>query len=258
MSTVSVGIFGDKFVGKKTVEYLFTTYREHVKFLCVTDESSELIDTAIKMKFPRDLIFIYNILTEHDKIEYLRKFEVDYIILAWWPYIVREAILSLPKKMILNFHPSFLPYNKGKNYNFWTIIEDTPYGVTIHAVDKSIDGGDIIFQRNIEKSWEDTGKTLFEKAQLAMIDLFIESYPKIIASDYVEKKQNYKEGTFHKAKELEPASQIFLDTEYKAKDLLNLLRARTFPPYPACYFFSDEQKYEVRIDIRKVDTNEKS
>ncbi|NYT46280.1 hypothetical protein H0A64_15755 [Alcaligenaceae bacterium] len=42
-----------------------------------------------------------------------------------------------------------------------------------------------------------------------------------------------------------------MDASYKARDLLNLIRARTFDGYPACVFEEREEQYEVRITISR-------
>ena len=47
-------------------------------------------------------------------------------------------------------------------------------------------------------------------------------------------------------------SEIDLGKKYKAKDLLNLLRARTFSGKPSCWFRDEDNKYEVRIKIKKI------
>ena len=47
-------------------------------------------------------------------------------------------------------------------------------------------------------------------------------------------------------------SEIDLEKSYKAKDLFNLLRARTFMGKPSCWFFFKKSKYEIRIKIDKV------
>ncbi len=52
--------------------------------------------------------------------------------------------------------------------------------------------------------------------------------------------------------ELQPASRIDLDRQSSARQLLNLLRARTFPGYPACHFEDKGEMYEVRVDIRRL------
>ena len=121
----------------------------------------------------------------------------------------------------------------------------------LHFVDNTIDGGDIIFQNRISKNWEDTGYSLYCKAKKEMVNLFKKKYKKIVEHQYVRVKQNLDEGSFHFSKELNSASQIFLDNTYKASELFNLLRARTFPPNSSCFFIDENKKYEVSIEIKE-------
>jgi len=198
-----------------------------------------------------------NALYEKPTVARLEKLQLDLGILAWWPYIIKQPIIGIPRIGIMNFHPSYLPFNRGKHYNFWTIVEDTPFGVTLHFIDKGIDSGGIAFQSRIPKTWEDTGKTLFEKAQRAIVQLFIENFPLIKSGNIPSIPQDLSQGSFHKANELDMASRIELDKNYLGRELLNLLRARTFPPYPAAWFEDDGQRYEARIEITRVtDTEE--
>ena len=44
---------------------------------------------------------------------------------------------------------SFLPYNRGSHPNFWSFIDDTPKGITIHEIDEGADTGNIVFQKKI-------------------------------------------------------------------------------------------------------------
>jgi hypothetical protein len=42
-------------------------------------------------------------------------------------------------------------------------------------------------------------------------------------------------GTFHKVKDTDKIDKIEPDKFYKAIDLINIIRARTFPPYKGAY-----------------------
>ncbi len=179
----------------------------------------------------------------------------DLGILAWWPYLIREPVLSLPRVGFLNFHPSLLPYNRGKHPNFWSLVEETPFGASIHWVDDKIDHGDVAFQVAIEKSWEDTGETLYHKAKREIVQLFIDNYSRIRKGMIPRIPQHQSLVTFHRASELHKASELFLDRKYKAQEILNLLRARTFPPHPACWFQDGSNCYEVRVQITRVGNN---
>jgi methionyl-tRNA formyltransferase len=175
----------------------------------------------------------------------------DLGLLAWWPKIIRQPLLTLPRRGMINTHPSLLPYGRGKHYNFWSIVDRVPFGVSLHRVDEGIDSGDIVAQAELSYDWEDTGASLYRKATEAMLRLVQETYPSLRSLDFQTRPQELDAGTFHRAAELDAASVIDLDGSYVARDLLNLLRARTFPGYPACSFSDAGDVYEVRVDIER-------
>lgn len=176
---------------------------------------------------------------------------LDVVILAWWGKIIPKEVISIPSNGIINLHTSYLPYGKGKHPHYWAITEDTPYGVTIMKIDEGLDTGNIIFQKQIKKTWEDTGKTLYFKGIKALCALLEEKKDDILNLNFKERSQEGI-GSFHYGKEINDASFIELNREYKAKDLLNVIRARTFAPFPAAYFYYNNEKYEVRVQINKV------
>ena len=177
---------------------------------------------------------------------------IDVVILAYWGKLIKGELFRLPRYGYINLHTSYLPYGKGKHPHYWSIVEDTPYGVSIMKIDEGLDTGDIIFQKEIKISWLDTGKSLYFKGIRAIEELLEEKKYDILNLDFCTKQQSGT-GTFHYGKEIEENSQIVLDRKYTAKDLLNILRARTFAPFPAAYFIDHGEKYEVRINITKVE-----
>lgn len=176
----------------------------------------------------------------------------DLGLLLWWPRIIKPPLIGLPKRGFVNTHPSFLPYNRGKHYNFWAIVEQAPFGVTLHLVEEGVDTGAIIAQTPLAQSWEDTGATLHTRAREAMVSLVKQTYPLLRTGAYAVRPQDLAQGSFHKASELEPASRIALDAPTTARELLNRLRARTFPGYPGCRFEEDGRTYEVTVSIKDV------
>ena len=174
----------------------------------------------------------------------------EIVLLAWWPYILPAHMLELGQKVMLNLHPSLLPHGRGKDPNFWCLVENWPVGVTIHHVDRRIDSGDIAFQKVITSSWTDTGETIYRRSQRALVELFEEVYPQISELKIPKIKQDLSAGSFHRRDELDTASFIDLDKSYTGRQLLNLLRARTFSGHPSCWFRDDGRTYEASINIR--------
>jgi methionyl-tRNA formyltransferase len=170
-------------------------------------------------------------------------------ICAFFGYILRSELLQLLPKGCLNLHTAMLPYNRGANPNVWSIVDRTPAGVTLHYVDESIDTGDIIAQRPVAVEPVDTGKTLYSKLEAASIDLFTEQWPRIRACTVVRKPQTRQAGTFHRLADVESIDPIDLNRFYRARDLIDVLRARTFPPYPGAYMLENGRRVYLRLQL---------
>ena len=113
-----VVIFADGDVGESTVRYVHSEFPEDLAAIVVSGVESKIFYQN-EFGFGEDKVLIHN-QKEPDKIyTKLSIFNHQLNILAWWPYIIREPIISSSKFGTINFHPSLLPYNRGKNYNFW-------------------------------------------------------------------------------------------------------------------------------------------
>ena len=127
----------------------------------------------------------------------------DLIISFGYRKIIKEKILKISKRPILNLHISYLPYNRGSHPNFWSFIMNTPKGVTIHEIDRKIDMGNIVFRKkiffkkNLDLTFKETHKILIREIE----KLFTKNYKKLIDGSYKTKKSLSK-GTFHKSSEL--------------------------------------------------------
>jgi methionyl-tRNA formyltransferase len=240
-------LMADSRVGYAISRWLLEEFREDVALVVVIDENR--IQTIARNAGVPCAIFSSagQVSALVDELNIIP----DVGISAWWPKLIKRPLLNRPRLGFINTHPSLLPHNRGKHYNFWALVEQAPFGVSLHMIDEGIDSGDVIAQRSIPYDWEDNGETLYGKAEPAMVKLFQDTYPSIRTLDFSRQKQDLSLGSFHKASELDPASCIELDREYLARDLLNLLRARTFSGYPSCWFCHEGREFEVRVQIRK-------
>ncbi|MBQ3033656.1 MAG: hypothetical protein IJD28_04690 [Deferribacterales bacterium] len=58
----------------------------------------------------------------------------DFIISFGYHYMVHKDIVKKFENKIINMHISYLPWNRGADPNLWSILENTPKGVTIHRL----------------------------------------------------------------------------------------------------------------------------
>jgi methionyl-tRNA formyltransferase len=248
---MKIGIFAADEIGQKIVS-LFSKRNQEIVFLVLDERESGHVNEQIQNTARCKNIYFNKDLYKVEVLEFFESLEIDLIILAWWPYIIKKPLLDIPRMGFLNTHPSLLPYNRGKHYYFWNLIEDVPFGVTLHWIDEKIDSGDIAFQKQLKKSWEDTGFTLRKKGREEIIKLFEDNLDLIISGNIPRKKQDLKKGSFRSSKEIESSSKIDLDKSYTVKELLNTIRARSGFASGGICFEEDNKKYKVNLSIKKV------
>jgi phosphoribosylglycinamide formyltransferase len=88
---------------------------------------------------------------EQNILDVLRANDIHIICLAGYMRIVGDTLLEAFPNRILNIHPSLLPSFKGaiaiiEAFEFGVKV----FGVTVHLIDNTIDGGTIIAQRAFE------------------------------------------------------------------------------------------------------------
>ncbi|NOR68046.1 MAG: formyl transferase [Woeseiaceae bacterium] len=243
---MKIVLFADDIMGMNIARYIADQFPQDLS-LIVTIEENNIFDLAQDIGIPT---CVFN--SEESILARLPN-DFDLGILAWWPKILKKPLIEIPRQGFFNTHPSLLPYGRGKHPNFWALVEESPFGVTLHRVDVGVDTGEIVAQQEISFDWEDNGESLYMKAQDAMLNLFRNTYPALRTGMIQSILQNNDEGSSHRSSEIEVASHIDLEGMYRARDILNLLRARTFEGHPGCWFEDDNERYEISIEIRKVE-----
>lgn len=243
---MKIVVFADGAVGFEIVDFLLTNFRGDVeRIICISD--NEILKSALSSGVNS---FVFE--GEAELIERLKDVEFDVGVLAWWPKIISSKVLHLAKTGFINTHNSYLPNNRGKYPYFWAIVEQRDYGVTLHWVDAGIDTGDIIAQKKIEYGWEDTAETLYHKSLTEIAQLFRETYP-TLQNFQIPSHAQTNNGSFHTSKELDQASEIYLDQFYRARDLLNIIRARTTSTerFKGAFFNEGGEVFRVKLNISK-------
>ena len=176
--------------------------------------------------------------------------EPDLLLSAGYRHIVPKSALEAAD-IALNCHNSYLPHARGANANVWSIIEDGPAGVTIHEMVEKVDAGPIIAQRKVPVYPDDSGKDIYIRLIDAMVGLLEEEWPSIQDGTYSTKQNPISEGTYHTTDDFDSVCELNLESEKKVIELINILRALTFPPFDNAYFERDGEKYYVKMEIKR-------
>ena len=103
---------------------------------------------------------------EYDEkiIKLLKPYNLKLICLAGYMKILSKKLIDHYPNKILNIHPSLLPKYKGLNTHRRVLENnETKTGCTVHYVNQEMDGGEIILQREVKISAEDTESSISKK-----------------------------------------------------------------------------------------------
>jgi len=114
-----------------------------VKVLVLSSYGSSIVSSVERCG---DEVLVFD---EKINPEYIQGNNVDYIVSFGYRYIITPETLEAVRGLAINLHISYLPYNKGAHPNLWSNADGTPSGVTIHKVDKGLDTGNILFQKEV-------------------------------------------------------------------------------------------------------------
>lgn len=199
-------------------------------------------------KLPQSKVFRGDRINSQQVAKQIRVLNPDLLVSVMFGYILKKEILGTARFGAINLHPAYLPYNRGAHPNVWSIVEETPAGVTLHTIDAGVDTGKILAQEKVKVEPTDTGKSLYGKLEQAAYELFTKTWPKLVKGKLAAKSQK-PGGSEHRVKDLHKLDEIDLDKKYTGRELINMLRARTFPPYPGAYFKSGKKKILVQIKL---------
>jgi methionyl-tRNA formyltransferase len=240
----------NNWVGWQIAEWLYQQHADIVGVVVHPPEKSAYRDEIVQIANAHQTP-VWNApqLRASDTLAAMQALNPDIAISGLFGYILKSSFLQLLPGGCINVHPAFLPYNRGAYTNVWSIVEQTPAGVTIHYIDEGIDTGDIIAQVEVPVEPIDTGESLYRKLEHSSIHLFQQTWPQIEAGQVQHQTQPTYGGTHHYTRDTDALDQINLEKLYTARDLLNILRARTFPPHQGAYFWHNGRRVFIRVQL---------
>jgi len=206
---------------------------------------------------PASLVLLSTVILTPDGLERVRAIGADLAVSLFFGHILRQEFLDLFPRGVMNVHPALLPWNRGSYPNVWAIVDRTPAGATLHFIDAGVDTGDVIAQREVTVEPWDTGKTLYVRLEEACLSLLRGFFPALARGEAPDRRPQPEGGTSHRARDVKNIDEIVLDREYRARDLIDVLRARTFEPHQGAWFRTEDgAKVYLRLELTREEPPE--
>jgi len=136
---------------------------------------------------------------------------------------LRLNFLNLFKKKIINFHPAVLPHNKGAHSTFWSIINNSKLGATMHYMNNKYDSGDILDQTALKHDKTILADKLFHISREHCVRLLKKNL-KNIYNGRLRPKKNLK-GFYNNKKKIIQKVNLSSYKSIQISKLWDLLRA---------------------------------
>ncbi|MCS6981710.1 MAG: formyltransferase family protein [Flavobacteriales bacterium] len=197
-------------------------------------------------------VFVGDEFKDYKAVEYFKRVQPHYFLGIHFPKIIPKYILEIPLIGFLNLHPAYLPYNRGWHTPSWALLEKTPFGATLHFMEAELDCGDIVHQKRLVPTPDDTAHSLYQKVLQLEEEVFREALPSLRSLNPPRKPQEGS-GTLHRKSDLQKVAQIDLNANVRAGDLIDKLRALTTNRWEeGAWFEVDGKRYYVQIVIRSA------
>lgn len=177
-------------------------------------------------------------------IETLRSLQADLNVVVAFR-MLPEMVWNMPPLGTINLHASLLPHYRGAAPINWAIINgEKMTGLTTFRLQHEIDTGNILLQKEISITENDTAGTLHDKMMDAGACLLLQTIDGIAANTLSEISQRDLPG----ADNLQHAPKIFTDTcEIDWNQTVDKIynQVRGLSPYPAAFTFLDDKKMKI-------------
>lgn len=174
-------------------------------------------------------------------INLLKEKNIDYIVVVAFGQLIKENLLEEYKNKIINLHPSSLPKYRGSSpVQFSLLNGDKKTHASAMLIEKGMDSGDIINQKEVEINDEDDFTSLSEKLSKIGSEVILESV--LNYDDFMKNriKQDNDKATFTKKITKEMGK---IDFNQSKEEIINKIRA--FVEFPKAYFSYKNENVKI-------------
>lgn len=180
--------------------------------------------------------------------EAIARYHPDLNMMAFVTDIVPQRVLDAFPLGSIQYHPSLLPRHRGGSAINWAIIQgETKTGLSIFWVDKGIDTGPVLLQKEVEIDPDDTtGSLYFNKLFPLGVTALVEAVQLVRSGQAPRLFQDESQATYEP---LCKENQTAIDWSQPVDQLYNLIRGSN--PQPGAHTSLNGQQVRF-FDCRKV------
>ena len=173
----------------------------------------------------------------------IKTFKPEILFIVGLSQIIPKEIINIPKNGCIGFHPTKLPFGRGRAPLAWLILESCSLSAaTFFVLNERVDDGPILAQEDFVINEDDYAEDIEKK----MLDAEGKALDSILSNpkfpDLFSKEQEHKNAFYFEKRD--PSDGI-IDWQSDANEILKLIRA-TSKPFPNAYTFFENNKVFIK------------
>ena len=160
-------------------------------------------------------------------VNWIRGLNPDVIFCFGWSNLIKKEVLDIAALGVIGYHPSLLPYNKGRHPLIWAKVLGLPKsGSTFFFMDEGADTGDILSQKEFAIGFKDDANTLYNKLTGTALIQIEEFCAELESGNYTRIKQDPIQGNSWRKRGKKDG---VIDFRMSSAAICNLVRALSKP-----------------------------
>ncbi|MEM8527083.1 MAG: phosphoribosylglycinamide formyltransferase [Bacteroidota bacterium] len=171
MTKIAIFASGRGSNARKIMDYFRDKSEVEVALIVSNKQNAPVLELASDHQISSLVLHKSSFYHSDEILQELRAFEIDFIVLAGFLWLIPEYLIKAYPKRIINIHPALLPSYGGKGMYGMNVhravqqAQEQHSGITIHYVNEHYDEGNILFQARCEVSKKDSAEDIAKKVQ---------------------------------------------------------------------------------------------
>jgi len=189
MHQIAIFASGSGSNAQRIAEYFAHHPQIKVSLVLTNNPEAGVIDRARRLGIPV-IVFTRSQFYQSDAVvEQLRFFNVDFVVLAGFLWLVPQHLIAAFPNRVVNIHPALLPAYGGKGMYGMKVHEavvaggERATGITIHLIDQEYDKGKIVFQAQCPITPDDSPADVARKVQALEHEYFPSIIEKLVLAN---------------------------------------------------------------------------
>ena len=194
-----IAIIGQQDFGKSVLDAFLARGDEVAGVFCAPEKEGAKADPLRAAAQEKGIkVFQFQSLRNQEAHEALRGLNADLGIMAYVLQFAPQEFVRIPKKGMIQYHPSLLPKYRGPSSINWPIIRgDTKTGLSIFCPNDGLDEGPVILQKETPLDPDDTlGSVYFDRLFPMGVAAMLEAADLVIAGKHRETVQEEALATY--------------------------------------------------------------